>query len=94
MDISQLPDEISYSLAINADYFDLPSLFSLSKVFSNLKTNPLFWQWRAQNNFGISEKEFSLIDWELRNPEESYIRVSGEHGIPIPGAENMVTLVI
>lgn len=88
------PPEIDYHLGLHLDYNNLVKLFIVGRRFYDLGRNPLFWQWKAQFDFNISADEFSSITKELAlNPlkkiaeHEAYIRVAGEQGYAIPGAE-------
>lgn len=89
------PLDIDYHLGLQLNYMELLNLCAVSRRFSQLCINPLFWYWKAMTDFKVTEEEFSQIVKEIPPlnlsrkivEHEAYIRVAGEHNYPLPGAE-------
>ena len=86
MSLEDLPETLSYVLGLNMDYNEIIRLRTIRRFYRLIK-NPLFWQWKAEKDFGVSEEEFKKILAELpsHSDHEAYIRIAGENGYPIPG---------
>lgn len=85
--MDQLAAELDMVVGLNCNYLDLLDLFATSRSFFQLSKSPLFWQWKAMKDFKVTAGEFAQINLETKNDRETYIRIAGERGVPIPGAE-------
>lgn len=94
MNFDTLPQDINFSLGLNLDYDDLLIFCSLAKKYSVFCATGSFWKAKAIHDFHIDLPDLEELiaeiiaagDYSL--PEkETYIRLAGEHDIPILGAE-------
>jgi len=61
MNLTTLPSELEWQIALNVDYFDLPSFCKSSAIFRTICKDPRFWQLKAEHNFNITPSEFSQL---------------------------------
>lgn len=94
MNFTQLPEDINLLIGLFLDYDDLLEFCRISKIYSSLCKNPYFWKIKTMNDFHVDSILFEELNDESLAmgfkplPEkEVYIRLAGEHNIPIVGAE-------
>ena len=89
--------DIDYHIGIKLQYNDLMNLCEVNKRFGQLGNNIWFWKLKAMRDFAITSDNFEELNQETINfptpgsakiaEHETYIRLAGEHLMPIPGAE-------
>ncbi len=82
-----LPSELQYRIGLPLNYIDLEHLSQISRIYEKLFLSSHFWEDKAHYDFDVSSDEFRKISRETKSAKETYIRISGEHDVPIPGNE-------
>jgi len=87
-EITQLPTELDYPIALNLGYRDVLALCTTSSRYARLCEDNIFWQLKARQDFNVSKDEFVNGMTETANTGRlRYLQLLTDNGDVVIGSE-------